>query len=229
MIPTSLPPAGFGPAPTIVGGVRGGVGKTVLPEVEAAPDTPKPGSERRSVPDGRSVPGKPSSDSTVSPVNLDEAALKELETLKARDREVRAHEMAHKAVGGQYAGAISYVFQRGPDGAQYAVGGEVSISLSPIQGDPQATVEKMRIVRAAAMAPAEPSGQDRAVAAEAMQMMLRAQVDLALERRENQQDAGDREARGERASAVYGSVSGLTNESEDSSPSGSESGFQAVA
>ena len=110
---------------------------------------------------------------------LDEAELKELTELKARDREVRAHEAAHQAVGGQYAGGMSFTYQRGPDGAQYAVGGEVSIDISPVSGNPQATIEKMRVVRAAAMAPAEPSGQDRAVAAQAMQVLLQAQSELA--------------------------------------------------
>lgn len=112
---------------------------------------------------------------------LDEAQLRELAELKARDREVRAHEAAHQAVGGQYAGAISYVYERGPDGAQYAVGGEVPIDVAPVQGDPQATIEKMRVVRAAAMAPAEPSAQDRAVAAQAMQAMLQAQAEMSRE------------------------------------------------
>lgn len=112
---------------------------------------------------------------------LDEAQLKQLTELKARDREVRAHEAAHQSVGAQYTGSISYVYQRGPDGAQYAVGGEVSIDTSPVSGDPQATIEKMRVVRAAALAPAEPSSQDRAVAAQAMQLMLQAQAELSSE------------------------------------------------
>ncbi|WP_239985564.1 putative metalloprotease CJM1_0395 family protein [Marinobacter salexigens] len=120
---------------------------------------------------------------------LDEAELKELTELKARDREVRAHEAAHQAVGGQHAGAISLSFQRGPDGAQYAVGGEVSIDISPVNGDPQATIEKMRVVRSAAMAPAEPSSQDRAVAAQAMQIMLQAQSELALEQKSSDASA----------------------------------------
>lgn len=117
---------------------------------------------------------------------LDEAQLKELTELKARDREVRAHEAAHQATGGPHAGAMSLTYQRGPDGAQYAVGGEVSISMSSVDGNPQATIEKMQTVRAAAMAPAQPSGQDRAVAAQAMQVMLQAQSELAVE-----QDATD--------------------------------------
>lgn len=122
---------------------------------------------------------------------LTEQELKQLTELKARDREVRAHEAAHQAVGGQYAGAMSFTYQRGPDGAQYAVGGEVSIDLSPVQGDPQATIEKMRIVRAAAMAPAEPSGQDRAVAAQAMQIMLQAQSELAAQSGSSPRAASD--------------------------------------
>ncbi|WP_304439581.1 putative metalloprotease CJM1_0395 family protein, partial [Oleiphilus sp. HI0123] len=77
--------------------------------------------------------------------------------LRARDQEVRAHEQAHKAVGGQYAGAASFTYQSGPDGNRYAVGGEVSIDISPIPNDPQATISKMNTVKAAANAPAEPS------------------------------------------------------------------------
>lgn len=122
---------------------------------------------------------------------LSEEELRTLTDLKARDREVRAHESAHQAVGGQYAGSISYVYERGPDGAQYAVGGEVSIDVSPVAGDPQATIEKMRVVRSAALAPAQPSGQDRAVAAEAMQQMLQAQSELAMEGRQGSRSAGE--------------------------------------
>ena len=104
--------------------------------------------------------------------------------LKARDAEVRAHEQAHKAVGGQYAGAISYEYQKGPDGRSYAVGGEVPIDASEVAGDPEATIEKMRIVKAAALAPAEPSGQDRKVAAMADAQMAKAQAELNTQRAE---------------------------------------------
>jgi hypothetical protein len=128
--------------------------------------------------DSRSADTEP--EARANPQGLTEAELKELSELKARDREVRAHEAAHQAVGGQYAGAMSFTYQRGPDGAQYAVGGEVPIDVSPVAGDPQATIEKMRVVRAAAMAPAQPSAQDRAVAAQAMQTMLQAQSELAV-------------------------------------------------
>lgn len=157
---------------------------------------------------------------------LEEAQLKELRDLKARDREVRAHEQAHQAVGGQHAGSVSYTYQRGPDGNQYAVGGEVSIDLSPVQGDPQATIEKMRTVRAAAMAPAEPSGQDRAVAAQAMQLMLQAQQELASGESDDGDNGQDREPgrnQSINASNAYREVSGMVDPAQDR-PS-----FQAVA
>ena len=85
--------------------------------------------------------------------------------LSNRDRAVRAHEQAHKAVGGQYAGAPTYTFKRGPDGLSYAVGGEVRIDASAVSGDPEATMRKLQQVQRAALAPADPSPQDLSVAA----------------------------------------------------------------
>ncbi len=108
-----------------------------------------------------------------------EQELQQIKELKARDTEVRTHEQAHAAVGGQYAGSPSYEYQRGPDGTNYAVGGEVPIDVGVINGDPQATIDKMQTVRAAALAPAEPSGPDRAIAADATQKIAAAQAELA--------------------------------------------------
>lgn len=116
--------------------------------------------------------------------------------LKARDREVRLHEAAHAAVGGRYAGAPQLDFERGPDGVNYAVSGEVSISVSPVPGDPQATIEKARIVRAAAVAPAEPSAQDRRVAAEATQLEADARAELQAQKIEAEQERRDRVEQG---------------------------------
>jgi len=99
--------------------------------------------------------------------------------MKATDAKVRAHEMAHLAAGGQFASGPTYEFQRGPDGGMYAVAGEVSIDTSPVRGDPAATIAKAEQVRAAAMAPAEPSAQDRKVAAAAAQMAAQASAELA--------------------------------------------------
>ena len=78
----------------------------------------------------------------------------QIQTLAARDREVRAHEQAHVAAGGQYAGAPAYQYERGPNGVSYAVGGEVPISTGE-EATPEATLRKAQIIRRAALAPAE--------------------------------------------------------------------------
>jgi hypothetical protein len=114
---------------------------------------------------------------------------KELQQLKQRDREVRQHEQAHIAAGGTYVrGGASFSYQRGPDGKQYAVGGEVQIDTSEIPGDPAATIRKMQVVKSAAMAPAEPSAQDRSVAAEAVQAESQARTDLREQERDEREE-----------------------------------------
>lgn len=127
----------------------------------------------------------------------------ELAELVSRDREVRAHEQAHAAVGGSYAGAPTYTFKSGPDGKRYAVGGEVSIDTSPVPNDPAATLRKMEVVIRAALAPAEPSAQDRSVAAQATAQAAQARVELAQQQREAEVAATEERAlqRAERAAA----------------------------
>lgn len=126
-----------------------------------------------------------------------EAEQQQIEELKARDREVRLHEQAHARVGGQYAGSPSYEYQRGPDGNNYAVGGQVMIDVAEVPNDPKATIDKMQTVRAAALAPAEPSGADRAIAADATQKMASAQAELA-----QQAISGDEEGKSESGSVA---------------------------
>ncbi|WP_339525568.1 putative metalloprotease CJM1_0395 family protein [Pseudomonas sp. EA_35y_Pfl2_R111] len=120
----------------------------------------------------------------------------EITKLVSRDQEVRTHEQAHAAVGGRYAGAPSYTYERGPDGKRYAVGGEVGIDTSPIPNDPEATLRKMEVVIRAALAPAEPSAQDRQVAAQAQAQMAEARAQLAQQQRSEASAAS--EARAER-------------------------------
>lgn len=94
----------------------------------------------------------------------------QVQELQKRDQEVKVHEMAHIAAGGQYVrGGPHYSYQTGPDGKRYAVGGEVSIDTSEVSDDPDATIRKMQIVKKAALAPAQPSAQDRSIAATANQ------------------------------------------------------------
>lgn len=119
----------------------------------------------------------------------EEAELQQLQELKARDQEVRTHEQAHKAMGGQHAGAVSYTFQQGPDGNRYAVGGEVSIDMSEVADDPQATLEKMQQIERAALAPNEPSSQDRQIAAQAGQKAAQAMAEISQEKLDKAQEA----------------------------------------
>ncbi|MEW9897507.1 putative metalloprotease CJM1_0395 family protein [Chitinivorax sp. PXF-14] len=120
--------------------------------------------------------------------------------LKARDSAVRAHEQAHIAASGGLAeGGPSFVYQRGPDGKNYAIGGEVNIDASPGR-TPQETITKAQLVRAAALAPADPSPQDRSVAAHATQMELQARAELLTQG--SQQTAKSRELNGDSNPAI---------------------------
>lgn len=112
-----------------------------------------------------------------------DAELQQIQKLADRDREVRAHEQAHQSVGGQYAGGVSYTYERGPDGQNYAIGGEVSIDTGKA-ATPEATLDKAETVRRAALAPAEPSSQDRRVAAQATTMAIEARADIQMLQRE---------------------------------------------
>ena len=113
--------------------------------------------------------------------------LQTIRELSQRDRDVRAHEQAHSAVGGALAGAPVYRYQRGPDGVSYAISGEVSIRSGAVAGDPEATLRAARRVQSAALAPAEPSPQDRRVAAEAAQLEQQAIQEIALRAAEQRQ------------------------------------------
>ncbi|MFK7945057.1 MAG: putative metalloprotease CJM1_0395 family protein [Paracoccaceae bacterium] len=124
--------------------------------------------------------------SSVGADGLTAAERDQVDKLRARDAEVRRHEEAHARVGGQYAGQPSYSYQTGPDGKRYAIGGEVPIDVAPVPDDPEATIDKMSIVKRAALAPAEPSGQDRRVAALADRQSLEAQATLNAQLLEEQ-------------------------------------------
>lgn len=114
--------------------------------------------------------------------------------LRARDREVRAHEAAHLAAGRSYVtGGPSYTYQQGPDGRAYAIGGEVQLDTAEVADDPDATLRKAETVRRAALAPVSPSPQDLRVAADASQMAAQARLEIAILRREENRPTQDRE------------------------------------
>ncbi len=118
------------------------------------------------------------------PDGLTDDEREQVQELRETDREVRAHEQAHARAGGPYASAPTYEYVRGPDGKRYAVSGEVKIDTSPIAGNPAATIRKMETVMRAAQAPAEPSAQDRKVAAEARAKKAEAQIELRQQKEE---------------------------------------------
>lgn len=139
----------------------------------------------------------------VDSFRLSPDAEKQVQKLRERDGEVRAHEQAHIAAGGQYvSGGATFSYQAGPDGRQYAVGGSVQIDTSPVPGNPKATEEKARIVRRAALAPANPSSADQNVAAKAAAMESNA-------RSEQAEQAGDAEKDGPAAPDAAGVSNGL--------------------
>ena len=154
--------------------------------------------------------------------SLDDSERKQVERLARRDREVRAHEAAHQTAGGAYAGAARYEYERGPNGQQYAVNGEVPIDASDIPGDTEATIEKMEQVKTAAMAPAAPSGQDRRVAALADAAIARAQSEL---REREKSGEGAPQATGEK---LNGTLTQSLAEMREAGPSGNSDASAAT-
>jgi len=147
--------------------------------------------DESSEPSNTSTENKKDDDTEPKSINeLDSEEKSVLIQLQASDTKVRAHESAHlSAAAGIAAGGASFTYERGPDGRMYAVAGEVPISVSEGK-DPQDTLEKMRQVEAAAMAPADPSPQDHAVAANARSGELKALMDLQKERDEIKREDG---------------------------------------
>ncbi|MFO8031675.1 MAG: putative metalloprotease CJM1_0395 family protein [Desulfohalobiaceae bacterium] len=176
--------------PDIVGGAyppaagQKSSGQDQGPQVNAVSssraDSSMDSSPSKQAPDSKEASSQdnpPSSDQELS-----EAEKARLRKLQQRDREVRAHEQAHMAAGGPYVqGGADLKLRMGPDGQFYAVGGEVSMDASEVPGDPEATMDKARTLRRAALAPARPSAQDLQVAALAAEMILEARQELRQE------------------------------------------------
>lgn len=99
--------------------------------------------------------------------------------LKEIDQSVRAHEAAHLRAGrGVVTSGASFSYTYGPDGRAYAVGGEVGVDTSS-EANPQANIDKGQRIRAAAMAPSDPSAQDHRVASVGGQLEAQGRADLA--------------------------------------------------
>lgn len=125
--------------------------------------------------------------------SLSAEAKKQVDQLSQTDRKVRVHEQAHMAAGGELIlNGPSYSYQKGPDGKMYAVGGDVSIDTSPGR-TPSDTISRAQRIRSAALAPVDPSAQDRQVAATASNMEMNANRELAAsQQRDASSENGER-------------------------------------
>jgi hypothetical protein len=118
---------------------------------------------------------------------LTSAQKNQIAKLEVTDRKVRQHEAAHISVGGSVIkSGATFTYQQGPDNKLYAIGGEVSIDTSE-ESSPKETISKMQTVRAAALAPSDPSSTDYQVAATASLLELKARLELSQELRQEQQ------------------------------------------
>ena len=168
--------------------VTGSSGSFLIGPAQTAPEAgvssaQAPGSSDPTVPSDRvSIHGSakkapelklPGSQRSLSPEEMRIVA-----ELQARDREVRDHEAAHTTAGGSLSGAPSYTYESGPDGKTYAIAGEVAIDLSHGH-TPEETIIRARRIRAAALAPVDPSGQDMSVASAASEMEAEAHREKA--------------------------------------------------
>lgn len=146
--------------------------------VELSPESRQAGRAADSGSDKHQGSAAASATSPMGELSLEDYL--KLTNLKTRDREVRTHEQAHLAAAGQYAaGGASFTFQVGPDGNRYAVSGEVPVDISS-GSSPEETIRKMERIRAAALAPAQPSAADRQIAAQASMKAAQARQELLL-------------------------------------------------
>jgi hypothetical protein len=182
--------------------VRGASSSTPLIDLNgqsAAQESEEETSPETGPENDEAVPEKKSAEEK-GPDGLTEEERKEVERLRKRDQEVRAHEQAHKAAGGPYAGQVTFETERGPDGRAYAVSGEVKIDTSEVPNNPQATIRKLETVKRAALAPSQPSSQDRQVASQADAKIRQAQQELREEKAA--EEAEKRERRTEATDAT---------------------------
>ncbi|MBK3733885.1 SprA family protein [Azospirillum brasilense] len=161
---------------------------------------------------GRNAAGQPGT--------LTDDQQRQVQELKRIDSSVRQHEAAHQAAGGPHAGGASFTFTRGPDGKNYATAGEVQVDVGG-ESDPEATVRKMDTVKAAALAPSDPSAQDLRVAQQADAAKMQAQQELRRKGPGGSSDGPSDERNGAppsetaapalaaRGAAAYASASGI--------------------
>ena len=143
----------------------------------------------------KSPESKPSGAKNSTGSELSEKEEQRVEKLKKQDRKIRRHEQAHLAAAGPYAkGGARYTYKTGPDGKQYAVDGSVSIDTGT-ESSPEATIAKMKVVQRAALAPQDPSPQDRATYSAAVKKEMKARQAMRQQSQEEAREAGEAQGR----------------------------------
>ena len=132
----------------------------------------------------------------------------EVRRLQAIDRQVRAHEAAHKAAGAGVTGPATFTYVTGPDGRQYAVAGEVQITVTASPTNPEQAVEQLEQVKRAALAPADPSPADRAAAAAADAALTRAEAEVREQEQAEAAEQADRRAARQATDGLTSSTDG---------------------
>ncbi|MDP6516301.1 MAG: putative metalloprotease CJM1_0395 family protein [Alphaproteobacteria bacterium] len=87
-----------------------------------------------------------------------------IDQLRARDREVRAHELLHYRTGRPHTRAPEYWFVVGPKGRRYAITGVTLFDTTLDPGDREGAIRKLQALKRAALAPRNPSRIDLRVA-----------------------------------------------------------------
>lgn len=127
----------------------------------------------------------PDGEGPEAPAGIDDRVV---DDLLQQDRAARGREQTMRAAAGSLPlGAASYAYKVGPDGRLYVVESSVNFDLTEIPGDPEATLRKAEQIRKAALAP---SPQDRATAALAASMALRARH--VIQQKQSAAGAGSR-------------------------------------
>ena len=145
------------------------------------------GAGSRSENSGDSSASKKSEASTVTQLTPEEERI--VKELKRTDIRVREHEQAHITVGADLIlGRANFSYETGPDNKRYAEAGEVSIDTSPGR-TPEETIPKAQHIRETALAPVDPSAQDRRVAVQASVMEVDARGELAAQRNSEAREA----------------------------------------
>lgn len=177
----------------------GGEGLTALLARAALESAEDPADAKPAGADRAGAAEKPLASAAMEPEpeqgGLSEADQVAVSRLSERDQEVRAHEMAHVIAGRPWAGPPVYMYQTGPDGRRYAIGGFVPIDVTPVVGDPHATAYKMRVVSHAALATSAPSAADRRVAAIAQASLQDALAAISSQSRAVRAGASPEEAK----------------------------------